>query len=317
MTSDLRGADRSLRLNAIITPMRPQKSPPARLQRWLRLILLLPTAAYAGIILAGALLMTLAITVPLKSKVCCLDLPHADITFQTADGLTLSGWYVPPQNGATIILLHAYYGDRRQTLPMAEMLAKHGYGLLLYDQRASGESQGNLRSLGWRDIPDVSAAAQWLKSRPETGKIGLLGCSMGGAIALAAAADYPAIEAVAADAPSPLTFSEARPRAGDPNWGVSLPIYALYYGLTGLVNGTFAPTSTLAALPKIAPRPLLLISTGQDGEIERVKAYYELARQPKTHWNIPNSSHCAGPVTNPIEYEQQLVEFFDTALLEK
>jgi uncharacterized protein len=286
-----------------------------RLGFWLRFLCILPIAVYAGLILVGAIFITVAVTLPLKGQVCCLDLPHADVTFLTADGLTLSGWYIPPRNGATIILLHAYYGDRRQTLPVARMLAKHGYGLLLYDQRASGASQGRLRSLGWRDIPDVSAAAQWLKSRPETGKIGVLGCSMGGAIGLAAAANDPTLEAVAADAPSPLTFGEARPKVGDPNWLVTLPVYALYYGSVELLNGTFAPPTTLAALSKIAPRPLLLISTGASGEIDRVSAYYALAGEPKTHWNSPNSSHCAGPVTAANEYEQQLANFFAAALL--
>ncbi len=285
---------------------------------WLRLILLLPTAAYVGIILLGAVPLALAVTVPLKGKVCCLDLPHEDITFQTADGLALSGWNIPPTNGATIILLHSYYLDRRQALPMAQMLYRHGYGLLMYDQRASGESQGYVRSLGQRDIPDVSRAVSWLESRSGVeGKIGVLGCSMGGAIGLAAAAADPRIAAVAADAPSPMTFDEARPRVGDSYWGVTLPIYTLYYGFVNLANLTFSATTTVSAIPKIAPRPILFISTGQGGEFDRVRAYYNLAGEPKTHWNIPTSSHCAGPVTHPIEYEQHLVDFFDEVLLGK
>ncbi len=287
----------------------------SRLAFWLRFIIFLPVAVYAGILLIGALVITIAMTIPLTGKVCCLDVPHEDITFQTADGLTLAGWYVPPQNGATILLLHAYYGDRRQTLPMAQMLYKYGYGLLMYDQRASGESQGSLRSLGQRDIPDVAQAVTWLESRSPGGKFGVLGCSMGAAIGLAAAAEDPRIAAVAVDAPSPLTFAESQPQIGAPNWAVDFPIHALYYGFVRLANGVFAPVSTLSVIPKIAPRPILLISTGEGGEFERIQSYYKLARIPKTHWNIPNSGHCAGPLTNPAEYEQHLVEFFDHALV--
>jgi pimeloyl-ACP methyl ester carboxylesterase len=284
---------------------------------WLRLLITLPIGAYLGIILFQAVIITLMMTIPLTGRVCCLDIPHEDMSFQTADGLRLAGWHVPSQNGATIILIHAYYGSRSQTLLMAQMLHRRGYGLLLYDQRASGESQGSLRSLGQRDIPDVALAVSWLEARAPGDKIGLVGCSMGGAIGLAAAARDPRIDAVVADAPSPLSFDEARPKVGASNWLVSLPVYTLYYSFISLANGTFTPYTTVGAIPDLAPRPLLFISTGAGDEIERVRAYFNLARGPRSHWNIPASSHCAGPVTHPVEYEQRLADFFNATLLEK
>ena len=288
-----------------------------KLVYWLRLLTLGTVAAYFGIILYGALLITVALTIPLKETVCCLELAHEDIHFKTADGLTLSGWYVPPKNGAVIILLHAYYGNRRQTIPVAEMLARHGYGLLMYDQRASGESAGEVRSLGWLDIPDVNQAVALAQSRPgvDKNRIGVYGCSMGGAIALAAAAANPSISAVAADAASPLTFGEARPGLDDPIWGVKIPVYALYYSLVSLRAGMLPQTTTLTAAQSIAPRPLLLISSGESGERARIDALYNLAGEPKTHWNIPESGHCGGPFARPGEYEQRLVNFFDSSML--
>lgn len=275
-------------------------------------------AVYLGIILSGALAITNVLTVPLKSAVCCLEMAHEDIHFQTADGLALSGWYVPSKNGAVVILLHTYYADRRQTQPVAEMLVRHGYGVLMYDQRASGESQGDVRSLGWLDIPDVAQAVAFLRSRPDVdeNRIGVYGCSMGGAIALAAMAADPAIAAVAADAPSLLTFDEARPQIGDPGWGMNLPINALYYSFVSLRAGVSPPTSTHNAAQSITPRPLLLISSGQPGERARVDALYAAAGEPKTHWHIPNAGHCGGPLAQPQEYEQHLVDFFDSTLLE-
>ena len=32
---------------------------------------------------------------------------YEDVAFEGGDGLTIRGWYVPPRNGATIILLHS------------------------------------------------------------------------------------------------------------------------------------------------------------------------------------------------------------------
>jgi len=295
---------------------------------YLKLLITIAVATVLGIIFLTAFLMATAVTVPLKSRICCetpaqFGADFQSMQFSTADGLTLTGWYIPPRNivpdsgyDAVVILVHSYYGDRRQTLPVAEMLYKHGYGLLMYDQRASGESTGDSRSLGWRDIPDLKEAVAWLTNHTKASRIGAYGCSMGGAIALAGSVDVPAVRAIAVDAPSPLELPEALPSFNlqDP---FSLPITALYYPLV-MIRARAIPTmSTVEAIQNYGPRPLLFISTGQGGEFSRVSSYFDAASGPKTHWNIPNSSHCAAQGTHPKEYEQQLVEFFDASLLKQ
>lgn len=276
-------------------------------------------AAYAGMVLYGSLSITSMLTVPLKGDVCCFDLPHQGMRFRTADGLTLFGWYVPPRNGAVVILMHTYYTDRRQVIPVARMLIDHGYGVVMYDQRASGQSDGEVRSLGWLDIPDVSQAVTWVQSQPgvDAGRIGIYGCSMGGAIALAAAAQNPAIAAVAADAPSMLTFDESRPPFDGPYWFINFPTYALYYWFVSLRAHATPSMPTWQAAQMVAPRPLLLISTDQPGEAQRVDSFYAAAGQPKSRWHIPQAGHCGGPGTQPDEYEWELTEFFDGALLKE
>lgn len=286
---------------------------------WLRLLLILPLGAYVSIIVLGAIALTAMVTIPLPANVCCqsprdFGAQYESIHFAGVDGALLAGWYVPGRNGVVIILLHSYYADRRQTLPVAAMLARHGYGLLMYDQRASGESQGQVRSLGWLDIPDLDRAVVYLQARGEL-RIGAYGCSAGGGIALAAAADNPAIAAVAADAPNPLSFDEIYNPAGDAVWALDLPLYMLYYRLVVLRTGSGPPMSTTQAVIRIAPRPLLLISSGQGGERARTQALYTAAGQPKEEWNIPINGHCAGPLTDPAGYEQHLVDFFDQAFL--
>jgi pimeloyl-ACP methyl ester carboxylesterase len=289
------------------------------LSYYLKFLTIASVVAVLSIILLAALLMAMVVTIPLKSRVCCetparFGAEYQTMNFLTADGLTLTGWYIPPRNGAVVILVHSYYGDRRQTLPVAEMLYKHGYGLLMYDQRASGESSGDARSLGSRDIPDLKEAATWLTGQTGIQKIGAYGCSMGGAISLAGAVGVPSIAAIAADAPSPLEWYENLPPFSlrDP---FSQPIMAIYYSMVMLRARALPPTSTIEAVQNYGDRPLLLISTGQGGELSRVSAYFDAAIGPKTHWNIPNSSHCAAPSTHFQEYEQHLVEYFDATLL--
>ena len=90
-------------------------------------------------------------------------------------------------------------------------------------------------------------------------------------------------------------------------------LYALYYQFVSLRTGALPPISTAQAARQIAPRPLLLISTGQGSELARVNTLFDIAGEPKEHWNIPESGHCGGPVARPGEYEQHLVDFFDSA----
>ncbi len=73
-----------------------------------------------------------------------LGLDYTNVTLSTSDGLTLHGWYVPSTNGAAVILVHAFNGNRTGTLYHAALLANHGYGVLLYDTRSQGESEGGI-----------------------------------------------------------------------------------------------------------------------------------------------------------------------------
>ncbi len=294
---------------------------PAKIHRlpvnWIKRLALAIILTPIGFWLFSVAALVTAVTIPLPHPVCC-DSPSrfgADfekISFHTADGLTLRGWYIPPKNGAVIILLHPYYGDRMGVMPSAEMLYRQGYGILMYDQRASGESDGAMRSLGWLDIPDVQQAVSFVISRRPDAKIGISGCSSGGAIALGGAALSPQIGAVAADAPSPLSWDENKPDFQQN------PFHALtfsaYFHLVALKAGTYAPISTHAAIQAVSPRPILFISTGNGAEKARVQSYYETASGPKVHFNLPDSSHCAAPYTHPAEYGQRLVKFFDTHL---
>ena len=44
---------------------------------------------------------------------------------------------------------------------------QHGYGVLLFDRRGEGESEGDPNGLGWRGTRDVHAAISFLQGRPD------------------------------------------------------------------------------------------------------------------------------------------------------
>ena len=71
------------------------------------------------------------------------------MTFEASDGVKLSGWYRPSANGATVIVVHGGGSDRRGSVAHASLLARHGYGVLLYDARGRGRSDGRQNAWGW------------------------------------------------------------------------------------------------------------------------------------------------------------------------
>ena len=81
------------------------------------------------------------------------------------------------------------------------MLAGHGYGVLLYDERGRGQSQGAPDAIGWTWERDVAGAINWLKRRPDVNpsKLGGLGLSTGAEAVLQAAAQRRDLHAVVAD----------------------------------------------------------------------------------------------------------------------
>ncbi|HSB01202.1 MAG TPA: alpha/beta fold hydrolase, partial [Anaerolineales bacterium] len=194
------------------------------------------------------------------------DLPFQveEVTFEGGDSLRMAGWKVPSQNGTTIILLHGYGGNRTAMLWHAKRLVAAGYGVLMYDERASGESEGTRRSYGWEDPPDVQGAIRFIKTEAGEGdeRIGIAGCSIGAQIALQSMAYYPELEAVWADGASSVRARDIPPPQDLRMALIILGNYTLDWTYEWRL-GMEAPASMIDILGDIAPRPIMLVGGGQ------------------------------------------------------
>jgi uncharacterized protein len=125
-----------------------------------------------------------------------LKMDYQDVSFKTADGLTLRGWYIPStkRTEKTLILLHGYPADKGNILPALAFLHEN-FNLLLFDFRYLGKSEGSYSTAGAKEVEDLLAAIQFLKSRGVK-EVGVWGFSMGGAVALMAIEKAPEIRAV-------------------------------------------------------------------------------------------------------------------------
>jgi dipeptidyl aminopeptidase/acylaminoacyl peptidase len=128
-----------------------------------------------------------------------LAIDYEDVSFKTADGLTLRGWYIPTPQATekTVILLHGYPADKGNILPVLAFLHSD-FNLLLFDFRYLGKSEGSYSTAGAKEIEDLLAAIRYLKSRG-IDEVGVWGFSMGGAVALMAIERAPEIKAVVSE----------------------------------------------------------------------------------------------------------------------
>lgn len=244
-----------------------------------------------------------------------LDLNYEDVTLRTKDGVTLSGWYIPSKNNAAVIVVHAYNGNRTGVIYHAGLLARHGYGVLLLDLRAHGESGGNTFAFGWDADQDVLAALDYLQNRPDINpdRVGALGLSIGGEIVLQSAAYTSQLKAVVAEGSGFRVLKEWLLAPTSPGL-VLTPGMWVFFKAGELLSGV-SPASPLTDLiPKISPTPVFLISAGPDNPINQV--YFDVAHEPKVLWARPKDGHIDALFAHPQEYEEKVVDFFNQVLLE-
>jgi fermentation-respiration switch protein FrsA (DUF1100 family) len=297
-----------------------------RRRRWLKVVL-----GLLGLVLMMMLLTTAATQVlsywavhPPREQIArtpaSLGLPYEDVAFTTQDGLLLRGWFLPAaSNHATVILGHGFTRSRQELLDVAAMLHRNCYNVLMFDWRAHGESEGTRTTFGYKEVKDLAAAVDYVASRPELDpqRIGVLGKSMGGAIAIRAAAELPQIQAVVSDSPYPSLQDSIQvgvERRGPLGvWPFRFIALSLGLNAIGIDPGLVRPIDDI---DEISPRPVLIIQGGRDALVpaDTGERLYAAAGEPKYLWYAPEAAHVEASSRYPREYEARVIKFFDAAL---
>ena len=240
--------------------------------------------------------------------------------FPAADGVTLSGWYVPSQNGAAVVLLHGSGSTRSAVLGQAAVLAEGGYGVLLFDARGHGESGGRAMDLGWYGDADIAGALDYLAGRSDVdaARIALVGLSMGGEEALGAAAADPRAQAVVAEGATGRTAADKAWLSEEYGFRglIQEGVDHLTYWLVDLMTSAGPPISLHDAVMAMAPRPVLLIAAGEVPD-EGLAARHLQAAAPGSVevWEVPGAAHSGALATAPEEWAARVLAFLDGALL--
>ena len=229
--------------------------------------------------------------------------------------MTLRGWYIPAEDSVkTIIVCSGANGSLDADVHVAPWLHEAGFNVLLFNWRAHGQSEGEVVTLGFNERYDLIAAVQFAKAQGAE-RIGVLGFSMGGTVAIDTAAVYEDINAIVADSPFVTIVSAV---AG------GLIERGLHEGVSYMIARLLLITACLRTqlnlfeidiaqwIKRVAPRPLLLMFGEQDVIVPSAEIDLAFARagEPREIWRVPQAAHRAIQLQQPDEYRRRVIEFF-------
>lgn len=251
-------------------------------------------------------------------------LAYETVEFATADGVRLKGWFVPSpkvESGRTIIFCHGWGSNRGEMLRDTWFLAEKGFNLLYFDFRASGESKGSLSSVGYLESRDFDAAYEFLRvHRPHAAEsVAVFGTSMGGAVAIFAAAKYPELTCLLAEN----TFLSYNRVVANWSWRrLKTPYYPLVYLTLFFVRRKLKadpePYSPLYNVPKVK-MPAMFINGDNDDLVPVADAQALFALCPsekKQMWMIAGASHAKCAEVGGEVYRGRVAAFFSEFLPE-
>jgi hypothetical protein len=218
------------------------------------------------------------------------------VTFETGDGLRLSGWFFAAPGASprvTVLVFNGNAGHRAHRSPLAAALHRHGLQVLLVDYRGYGGNPGTPSENGL--AADSQAARAYLAGRPDVdrSRIVYFGESLGTAVAVALAVEHPPAALVLR---SPFTSMIDLGRHHYPFLPVRL-----------LLRDRFAAIDRIQHVRV----PLLVIAGGQDRivPIDNSRRLYDAAVAPKTLVVLPDADHNDFELLAGVEMIQAIVRF--------
>jgi pimeloyl-ACP methyl ester carboxylesterase len=218
----------------------------------------------------------------------------------------------------SFILLHGLSDNRMGMIGYAELLLSHGYGVLMPDSRAHGQSGGTVATYGLLEKDAIEQWVVWVHARQHPRCVYGFGESMGAAQLLQTLELHPGLCAVAAESP----FSNFREIAYD-------RVGQFFHGGSWIGRVLFRPTVEVALVyanwkygfdfRRISPEdsvsksqvPVFLIHGVIDRNIPVRHSERIRARNPRVMlWEVPNADHCGAISSDPDRFVVKLIAWF-------
>lgn len=247
------------------------------------------------------------------------------LAFQTVhlrsrvDAFRLSAWYIPNNDARrAIILVHGRDASKQNAISgklpdLAARLHRLGLAVLMLDLRGHGESEGKRYTWGVYERRDVLGAVDFLlEAGYDPGKITVLGISLGGAAAVGAAYEDPAIGALILDS----TFADLEALV-KPNWHKEsgLPLLFLpgvFIMWQAMYRFDLRKVKPARELSEMVPRPVLILHSRTDETVPFQHASHLLGAAPLgTMVQFEEGEHAELFRDDPRKYLQALKGFLN------
>jgi pimeloyl-ACP methyl ester carboxylesterase len=239
-------------------------------------------------------------------------------------GIGLAGWYVPAGSGAppsapTVILAHGWGSNKSAMLDRAALL-HDTFHLVLFDFRNHGQSAGDVTTQGVREAGDLRAIVDWLESEKGPDRIGVLGTSMGGASALAAADRDERIVAVVVESTHATIANAIQARLDLAGYPLAMPgSWAILLGSLFRTGEDASSVDPLLTISRLEERPVLLVHGGRDDSIgasdaQDLEAAAAEAGSPVELHVCEAAGHARSPEACPEDYSGWVLGFLERAL---
>lgn len=227
-----------------------------------------------------------------------VGLHFESISFETEDGVKLSGWFIPRENSRGVVLFfHGNAGNISHRLDSIQMFHRLGLNVFIFDYRGYGQSEGRPTERG--TYQDAEAAWQYLVKELKVGpqEIIVFGRSLGGAVASWLAQNQTPGALIVES-----TFTSL------PDIGSTLYPYLPVRLLSRFKYNTMGYLARVDC-------PVLVVHS-RDDEImpfSHGKRLFEVAKEPKEFLEI-TGSHNEGFMTSGERYEKGLDSFISEYL---
>jgi len=235
----------------------------------------------------------------------------AQVVSLPGPGHAIAGWWLDQgRNSPVVLLLHSIRADRSSMLSRAKLLLGHGFSVLLIDLQGHGETPGAAITLGSRESADVRAALGWLKRTEPLRRVGVIGCSLGGAAVLLgpqpSGFDAVVLEAVY---PRGARAIENRIRI---RLGPLAPVLAplLLVQLQPRLHISPRDLEPIRSIDRLGS-PVLVVAGSRDQHttLAESEELFRAARQPKRLWVVSGARHQDFLSFDPAGYDSEVVGF--------
>lgn len=243
---------------------------------------------------------------------------YETVTINSFDDLRLTGYYLKAKNPSTktVILAHGYSSQGTYMAQFAQIYYDIGYNVLLPDDRAHGQSEGNYIGFGWTDRKDYIKWIDFIIDKlGSTSQIVLHGVSMGGATVLMTSGEkLPSqVKAIVSDCAYTSVRAELEYQLKRMYKLPAFPLLDTTSFLSKILAGySFEEASALKQVRKNST-PTLFIHGTEDRFVptSMVNQLFDACSSEKELWVVPGAGHGTSLNTDTSGYIDKVTKFIN------